>query len=132
MLLHILIAVTLLGLVLWSPLFGLKAYPILVNLAFASAFALSLAFPPTAIERIARLREPEPSAEAVAYMRKVTVVWLAFFLVNAAISGWTAVGASLEIWTLYNGFIAYLAVGALFAAEYLVRLGLRNRLRRPT
>ncbi len=37
-----------------SPLVGLKAYPVLVSVAFAVVFAYSLRWPPTIVERIAR------------------------------------------------------------------------------
>ncbi len=55
------------------------------------------------------------------YTRQVTGVWCGFFVVNAAIAVWTAVSASREIWALYNGFIAYIAMGTLFAGEWLLR-----------
>ena len=67
-----------------------------ISLAVATIFAASLRFPPTVIERIARLTEPDLPPEGVIYTRKVTVVWVAFLLVNAAISLWTALCGSLE------------------------------------
>lgn len=108
-------------LVIASPAAGLKAYPILVSLSFAAVFSYSLLFPPTMIERIARLREPDLPSSAVPYLRKVTLAWLGFFLINAAISAATALSGSLALWTLYNGFISYLAMGALFVGEMIVR-----------
>jgi uncharacterized membrane protein len=59
-------------------------------------------------------------------MRKVTVVWLGFFLTNAAISAATAIGGSLETWTLYNGFISYVIMGVLFVSEWILRGFLRD------
>jgi uncharacterized membrane protein len=108
-------------LVALSPLAGLQSYPILVSLGFAGLFAHSLWQPPTAIERIVRLHKPDLPASAVRYMRKVTMVWLGFFLVNAAISAATAIGGSLELWTLYNGFISYVIMGVLFVSEWILR-----------
>jgi len=108
-------------LVMLSPLAGLQSYPILVSLGFAGLFAHSLWQPPTVIERIARLHKSDLPASAVRYVRKVTVVWLAFFLVNAAISAATAISGSLELWTLYNGFISYVIMGVLFASEWILR-----------
>lgn len=113
-------------LVVLSPLAGLQSYPILVSLGFAGLFAHSLWQPPTVIERIARLRETALPASAVRYMRKVTVAWLAFFLANAAISAATAIGGSLELWTLYNGFISYVIMGVLFVSEWILRGFVRN------
>jgi uncharacterized membrane protein len=109
-----------------SPLAGLQSYPILVSLGFAGLFAHSLWQPPTVIERIARLREPDLPASTVPYMRKVTVLWLGFFLTNAAISAATAIGGSLETWTLYNGFISYVIMGVLFVSEWILRGFLRD------
>ena len=41
--------------------------------------------------------------------------------VMAAISIWSALAASREIWAIYNGFIAYLAMGTLLGGEWLLR-----------
>ena len=65
------------------------------------------------------------------YLRKVTIAWLTFFLINAAISALTAISGSLKLWTLYNGFISYLLIGVMFAAEFLIRQGVHQRIRRP-
>jgi uncharacterized membrane protein len=112
-------------LVALSPLAGLQSYPILLSLGFAGLFGHSLWQPPTVIERIARLRDPNLPPSAVAYTRKVTAVWLGFFLANAAISTATAIGGSLELWTLYNGFISYVIMGVLFISEWILRGYLR-------
>jgi uncharacterized membrane protein len=40
--------------------------------------------------------------------------------VNALIALWTTT-ASLEVWTLYNGLIAYVLVALLISAEWLYR-----------
>ncbi len=106
---------------------AVKAYPIAVSLAAAAVFGLSLRYPPTVIERFARTAEPDLSPEGIAYTRKVTWVWLAFLLANAAISAATALWGSPEQWTLWNGLLSYLAMGLLFGAEFLVRLAVRRR-----
>ena len=36
-------------------------------------------------------------------------------------SDWTALYADWRTWALYNGVIAYVAMGALFAVEFAVR-----------
>jgi uncharacterized membrane protein len=84
-------------------------------------FGCSLWRPPTVVERIARLTRPDLPASGVAYTRKVTWVWCGFFVVNAAAAAWTAVYGSLEMWTLYNGLLAYLAIATLFLIEWLIR-----------
>lgn len=99
----------------------LLALPVLVNLALLFAFARTLAAGPSFVERIARLRVPDLPAEEVAYCRSVTLVWCGFFAVNAGVALWLALRADPALWALYNGFLAYLAVGALYAGEFLVR-----------
>ena len=109
----------------WAPL---KLYPVVVNLALLVAFAASLRRGPSAIERLARLREPSLPPAAVAYTRRVTQVWCVFFAANAAISAATAVWADAAGWALYNGVVAYVAMGALMGGEWLVRRRVRARI----
>ena len=110
----------------WTPELAARAYPIAVSLAVAAVFALSLRFPPSIVERIARLSEPGLPPKGVAYSRRVTAVWVAFLLVNAGISAATVVWGSLAVWTLWNGLLSYVAMGLLFAGEYLVRRRVRR------
>lgn len=107
---------------------AVRAYPVLMSLLVATAFGTSLLHPPTLVERFARLREPDPPPKAIAYMRKVTVVWFVFLLINAALSAFTAAVGDMALWTLYNGLLSYLLMGLLFAGEWLVRRRLRRRL----
>jgi uncharacterized membrane protein len=106
---------------------ALKLYPVLVNLALLGAFAASLRRGPSIVERLARLREPALPPEAIAYTRRVTQVWCAFFAANAAVSAATAWRADAAGWALYNGVIAYVAMGALMGGEWLVRRRVRAR-----
>lgn len=99
----------------------LRLYPAAMNLGMLLLFGLSLACPPSMVERFARLREPDLPPAGVRYTRRVTQVWCAFFIANGGIATYTALQASREVWTLYNGCIAYLLMGALFAGEWLVR-----------
>ena len=96
-------------------------YPTFVNLVLLSVFVHSLYSPPTVITRLARLREPELPESAVRYTRNVTVIWSLFFLVNGSVSLYTALWATTETWTLYNGLIAYVAIAALMGGEWIVR-----------
>ncbi|GIX34859.1 MAG: hypothetical protein KatS3mg126_0638 [Lysobacteraceae bacterium] len=105
----------------------LKLYPVLVNALLLAFFLGSVFWPPTVIERLARLREPDLPARAQDYARKVTWVWCVFFLVNGGISLWTALAADDVTWTLYNGLVSYLLIGTLFAGEWLVRQRVRAR-----
>ncbi|WP_394789521.1 hypothetical protein [Rhodoferax sp.] len=108
----------------WMPL---KLYPVLVNAVLLAVFATSLAYPPTAIERIARLTEPDLPVQGVTYTRQVTWVWCVFFLCNGSAALATAVWASPAVWALYNGLLAYVLMGLLFAGEWLVRRRVKAR-----
>lgn len=100
----------------------LKLYPVLVNAAMLAAFGATLVSGPSMIERLARLREPALPPAAVHYTRRVTQAWCLFFVVNGAIALGTALFASEAVWSLYNGVIAYLLMGAMFGGEYLLRM----------
>lgn len=104
----------------------IKLYPVLVNAVLCVVFAVSLRYPPSAIERLARLREPDLPPRAVRYTRRVTWVWTGFFIINGSIALATALWASDAVWTLYNGLIAYGLIGVLFAGEWLVRQHVRR------
>lgn len=115
---------------MWSnQLDTLRFYPALVNGLMLLVFGLSLFSPPSLVERLARLQHPDLPPEGVIYTRRVTQVWCGFFIVNGALALATAVWASLEIWSLYNGLIAYLLMGVLFAAEYWVRIKTQKHVR---
>ncbi len=119
----LLVAVSVLG----NQSLPLKLYPVLVNVVMLAVFGLSLRHPPSAIERIARMQHPDLPLEAVAYTRKVTIVWCFFFIGNGGIALATALWAPDRIWALYNGLIAYMLMGLLFAAEWLVRRRVRGK-----
>jgi len=104
-----------------SELGAVQAYPVIVSLSVASYFGFSLLFPPTAVERIARLTEPCLSPRGVAYTRRVTWIWLVFLLLNAAVSLSTILWGTMAQWTLWNGLVSYLLMGVLFIGEYIVR-----------
>ena len=100
---------------------GLKLYPVVISASFLLIFAYSLFKPPSIIERLARLQEPDLPEEGVLYTRTVTKVWCGFIIVNILISLYTVFYSSLKIWTLYNGFISYLLMGSLFLGELTYR-----------
>lgn len=102
-------------------------YPVFMNVLMFTLFFLSLLRPPSMIERFARIAEPDLSPSGVRYTRQVTKVWCAFFVINGAIALYSCLAASLEFWTLYNGAIAYILMGALFAGEYAFRTWVRRR-----
>ena len=104
-----------------------KIYPVFLSLVLFVFFFYSLWHPPSVIERIARLKNPNLPIVAIRYTRKVTMVWCGFFILNGSISLWTAYFENIKIWTLYNGFISYLLMGLLFTIEYLIRCYLQKK-----
>lgn len=107
----------------------LRWYPSLICALMFTAFGLSLKFGPPMIERFARLMEPDLPQAAVPYTRKVTWVWVGFFAINGTCSAVLAAWGPLGWWTFYNGVLAYVALGTLFAVEWLCRQRMRRRIR---
>lgn len=105
---------------------GVRIYPVAMNGAMLYAFARTLWHPPSMIERFARLVEPDLDADGVRYTRKVTIVWVGFFVVNGSVSLWSVIAGSWLAWTVYNGAISYVLAGLLFALEYLIRQRVRQ------
>jgi len=104
----------------------LKLYPLLINIAFLVSFGLSLFYPPTQVFKLALLSDNSirnsmhlPVIEN--YCRNVTKVWCVFFIANASICSYTIWYSPDWVWALYNGCIAYIIMGIIFAAEWLVR-----------
>jgi len=105
----------------------LRLYPASISASMLILFGVTLFYPPTMVERFARMQEGELSPSGVRYTRRVTETWCAFFAINGAIAVYTAAFASREAWALYNGLLSYLVMGTLFAGERLVR----RRMLRP-
>ncbi|AVT19730.1 hypothetical protein C7Y68_06605 [Paracidovorax avenae] len=127
------------GLLAWSIATGVannetmvRLYPCVAGLGMLCLFGASLVKPPTMVERFARLREPDLPPAGVRYTRHVTQVWCGFFVLNGAAACYTALYTSREVWSLYNGLIAYVLMGALFAGEWLVRQRMQARIARRT
>jgi uncharacterized membrane protein len=110
-----------------SELLAIRFYPVIVSLTMGAVFTVTLFTDRPMVERLARLKMPDLDDYSIAYTRKLTKVWIGFFAVNAMIATWTALYASMEIWTLYNGFLSYLLIGILFIGEWPVRRILRAR-----
>ena len=99
----------------------LRLYPASISAGLLLLFATTLVRPPSMVERIALVSEPNLPPEGVRYTHRVTTVWCVFFVANGSAAAYTALWASREVWVLYNGFIAYLLIGALLLGERLVR-----------
>ena len=101
-----------------------RLYPVLMVAVALAVFAVSLWRTPM-VEVFARRMGETLDARGVAYCRRVTVVWTVFLSMHLVVTFLT-VFASYETWALYNGVIAYLMMGALFAGEWLFRRRFRR------
>ena len=104
----------------------LRLYPVAVSLMMLCAFAYTLLRPPTMIARLAGLRGLEVPEDGHTYVRNLTWIWCAFFLMNMLIALYTGF-QSREMWVLYNGLISYLLIGALLGGEVLFRIWFKRR-----
>lgn len=117
---------------------ALKFYPVVVNLSFLIIFAYSLFKPPSVIEIFARLQLKKTqydinqeninihNDELVKYTRKVTIIWCAFFIINAIIASWTIFHSDPQYWLIYNGMISYIFMGILIVVELVYRKFIRT------
>ena len=104
----------------------LKLYPLAVCGTFLFVFGTSLFSPPNIVFRFASLQDKSVlsspfKSRVESYCKKVTLVWIAFFILNSAASLWTAFFASERVWAFYNGGVSYIIMGLIFAIEFLVR-----------
>jgi uncharacterized membrane protein len=104
-----------------EPTLAVRLYPLLVNFGVAALFGYTLWSPPPMIERFARVAHPDLPDAALPYLRNVTAAWVCFLMLNGAAAAWTVAFGTLEQWAFYNGFIAYLLIGAMLAGELVVR-----------
>lgn len=101
-----------------------RLYPAVMAAIALCTFAVSLRRTPL-VEVIARRAGETLDERGIAYCRSVTRFWTAFLSVHLAITVWT-VFSSHEVWAFYNGFVAYILMGCVFAGEWLVRRRLRH------
>ncbi len=119
------VALILGGLALLMQLFNnvvfVKIYPASMSFFFFCIFTYTLFSPPTMIEKFARIKHPNLEPHVISYTRNVTIIWSVFLFINSCILLYTAFYTSVEIWTLYSGFICYCLMGVLFVGEYIIR-----------
>ena len=131
-LLNILLSVILILVVVYVLFSGktdwFRFYPVAVNGVMLCVFGYSLLRGMPMVERLARVTEPDFPVGAIPYVRKVTIMWCIFFLLNGAAALYTALWSSFEVWAWYNGALAYALMGSVFALEWLVRGRVRSRL----
>lgn len=95
-------------------------YPVLVSFSLCGLFLNSVRIGEPLLLRMMRARGLTLSEHATRYLHKLTLIWAGFFVVNGLVAAWTTT-LSIEIWTLYNGFLSYVLVATLFAVEYVFR-----------
>ncbi|OAM31506.1 MULTISPECIES: hypothetical protein [Eikenella] len=96
-------------------------YPVWVNGLLLFLFGLSLTQKQSAVERLARLQHPDLPPEGVAYTRRVTQIWCAFFALNGGTAALLALLGQHRWWALYTGIIAYILMGILMGGEFAYR-----------
>jgi uncharacterized membrane protein len=102
-------------------------YPAIVNLTMSGVFLFSLRQGEPLLLRIVRARGIVIGGHGPVYLYRLTGIWAAFFIVNALVSIWTTT-QSIEVWTLYNGFLSYFLVGALIGLEVIFRDYFKQRM----
>jgi len=107
----------------------LRTYPVLMSLTVFYLFAKTLWRPPTMIELLAAMRGVEISPEGLGgYVQRLTLVWCVFLAINASVAAYTAIYSSLKTWAFYNGFLAYILMGALLLGEMIFRRFYKRRM----
>jgi uncharacterized membrane protein len=105
----------------FDSVFALKLYPTLISLGLLGISGVTLIRPPSMIERLARRLGMPISERGVRYTWFLTLYWCVFFAINALVSGLIAAYGTIGEWTFYNGFLSYIIIGILFAAEFVFR-----------
>lgn len=109
-----------------APGLGLLAMfvPAAISLGLLALFAQSLR--PGRISLVGRFARAQSGLDwippfADAYCRRVTLVWCAFFVVNAILAVGLALFGPLAWWAAYTGLIAYVLAATLMGVEFLYR-----------
>src|SRR4029434_6742381 len=94
--------------------------PVAINLALAALFAWTLrpGVEPM-IARFARRERGTLEPELRGYTRRLTVVWVAFFVAMAAIAAWLSLAGWTAAWLAFALVGNYALIAALLVGEYL-------------
>jgi len=96
--------------------------PVLISVNLLISFGYTLFRPPSMVAIFAQQTTAITfNDEQLRYCRLVTLIWVIFFVFNGTAAGLTACCAALEVWSLYNGLIAYGIMGLLFTVELFYR-----------
>jgi hypothetical protein len=96
--------------------------PVVINLALAALFASTLrAGAEPMIARFARRERGSLEPELRGYTRRLTVVWVAFFVAMAAIAAGLSLAGWTTAWLVFALVGNYALIAALLVGEYLYR-----------
>jgi uncharacterized membrane protein len=101
-------------------------YPVIVSFSLCGVFLNSLRQGDPLLFRIVQARGYTISEHTPIYLYRLTAVWAAFFVANGLVSLWTTT-LGLKAWTLYNGFLSYVAVAVFVGIEYTFRCWYKRR-----
>lgn len=116
----ILISLFILGYIVNNPLI-IKAIPAIFSGFLCITFSATLFKGQSMIERFARMKEKELDETQIIYCRKITVIWVLFFLLNAIFIAIIGFFGSLEWWMIASGPLSYSMIALLFLIEYSYR-----------
>jgi uncharacterized membrane protein len=116
-----LLAALLAAAILFNQRVFLQLIPALAQAVLFTVFWASRREPVSLIERGARLLQPHAPDFIGPYCRKVTLVWAAFFALNAVSIAGLAILAPASWWQAYTSWILIGAMTLLFAVEFVVR-----------
>lgn len=94
-------------------------YPSMMSFIFGSVFLLSLKNEPF-ITRLARLKEANLNDKALKYTKNLSAFWGIFLFANGVFALFLAYFDE-RIWQFWCGVGFYVAFGAIFACEFIVR-----------
>lgn len=99
----------------------LKLYPVIMSVSVAWIFASSLREPENILLRMARMAGKTITPEAQFYTRRLTLLWVALLLANAAVALYFALLGTLAQWAFYCGLLSYILFGLVFILELIYR-----------
>ena len=120
-------AAALVGMALVDSTLAARAYPVLISLAAAAVFAVTLFQPSSLVERFALASGQRWSADLRIYCRNVTVIWVLWLGINAAVAARLAFDHDDAAWALWTGVLSYLVSAALLGGEWMVRRAVAGR-----
>lgn len=112
-----------------------RLYPVAVSAVFLAVFGFTLLpfckvpivfrFACLQDKSIARSANKE---QVRRYCWKVTAAWCVFFAANGSVALWTALRGSDAVWSVYNGIVSYILMGAMFAIELIIRRRVNSKM----